>query len=195
MGKQGKTRPFKFDYDSEDFYKEIERLAASGYTDQSIAYGLTEKFGESLSPETFSRLKNEKDADGQFVERAIQIRQALARGRDAVNRAVRATYLQMALGQRKLKSVTHQRFRLKDGTLTEDELVSTTETDVQPSLQALSTWLFNHDEEWHSTVIARKREESEAGVGNEIPAEVNVRITYNQKSDLELQEKYDKQSQ
>lgn len=195
MSTPGKTRPFKFDYNSEEFYAEIERLALNGYTDQSIAYGLVEKFGVSLRPQGFSEFKNEKDEAGALTDRARRITEALARGRDKVNQAVRATYLQMALGQRKVKSQTTQRLRLPGGTLTDDEVISTTETEIQPSLQALSVWLFNHDKDWRDNVIAHKREEAEAGAENEIPAEVNVRITYNQRADLELQKKFEKPSQ
>ncbi len=199
MGKiNGTTKPFNFDYDSEEFYDAIEHFAVNGYTDKEICFELAKKFDSSLAEGTFRNFKFEKDENGNLTARAQKINAALARGREAVNRAARATYIQLALGQRTVKTTTNQRFRMKDGTLTENELVSTTETELPPNMQALSTWLFNHDKEWKQMIIDQKKAMIEAGAGNvanEIPNEIQINVTYNQKEDLELQQKFERQSQ
>ena len=188
----------KFDYTGKAFLSAIEDMARQGYCDASIAYGLATKFdGARLDPTYFNKLKNEKDKNGKPTRRGIAISQALARGRVDVNAAVRATYLQMALGQRTVKTTVTQRLRNKYGELTDDELVSTTEQEIAPNMQALATWLYNHDSDWRESVIARKQEEREAAMAESEtgPTEVSVDITYNQKSDLDLQEKMTKPSQ
>lgn len=196
--KRGRGAKPKFDYTGYAFLSAIEDMARQGYSDCSIAYGLADRFnGTCLDPEYFSTLKNEKGEDGKPTERSMKISKALARGRTDVNAAVRATYLQLALGQRKVKNITTQKIRAKDGTITDDEVVSTTEVEIAPSLQALSIWLFNHDREWRENLLSHKREElSIAEAQAEVtPTEVNVQITYNQKSDIQLQEKLKKPSQ
>ena len=184
-------RPQKFNYDSKEFYDEVENLAKQGYSDRTIAHQLIVKFGDTLSPQKFSEYKNEKDESGNLTERASKLSEALARGREVINAAARATYLQMALGQRKLKTVTSQHLRLQDGTLSDDEVITTVESEVAPNMQALATWLFDHDAEWRENTIQNKREESEVA-GDDLPTAINVRITYNQKEDINLQDKFEK---
>ena len=52
----------------------------------------------------------------------------------------------------KNKHVTKRRLRLQDGTLTDDEEIQTVESEIEqpPNVQALSNWLYHHDEEWRS---------------------------------------------
>ena len=190
MAKKG-GRPQKFNYDSKEFYDEVENLAKQGYSDRTIAYQLIVKFGDTLSPQKFSEYKNEKDENGNLTERASKLSEALARGREVINAAARATYLQMALGQRKLKTITSEHLRLKDGTLSEDEVITTVESEVAPNMQALATWLFDHDAEWRENTIQNKRAESVV-VGDDLPSAINVRITYNKKEDINLQDKFEK---
>lgn len=185
----------KFDYTGEAFLSALEDMARQGFCDASIAYGLATKFdGARLDPTYFNKLKNEKDKSGKPTRRGLAISQALSRGRVDVNAAVRATYLQMALGQRTVKTTVKQRIRTKDGELTDDELVTTTEQEIAPNMQALATWLYNHDADWRENVIARKQEERDAAMAESEsgPTEVSIDITYNQKSDIELQEKLTK---
>ncbi len=136
--------------------------------------------------------------------------------------AARSTYYQMALGQRRVKTVRKsavskrcpccydndmvpkedcQRcggtgwYNLTDKVITED-----TEMELAPNMQALATFLYNNDPEWRENVLKMKREEAEAaaaagGAGDGLPTAVNIRITYNQKEDLALQEKFKKPSQ
>ena len=148
-------RPRKFDYDSDDFYDEILALAMQGMTDAEIADALCDKFGESLSPDTFSMMKNgnyDKWSDEENGRRSSRIVRVLARGRRKINSIVRGAYLKAALGGKKLKNktTTTRKVRYPDGTETDDEDVSTTIAEIeQPAnIQALSTWLYHHDEEW-----------------------------------------------
>ena len=214
-----RTRPPKFDYEDEKFYKTIEELAASGFTDASIAYGLAETFGVGLSPAKFSVMKNEKTRSGKPTRRAERIGKALSRGRRTITQAAKSTYLQMALGQRKVNTVVKQAIKRKcpcifengmvpdkdchrcGGTgwyyVTDQVIEEQTTMELAPNMQALATWLFNHDEEWRKNIIERKREEMAAAVAEAEASgtEVKVTITYNQKEDLALQEKFKKPSE
>lgn len=188
-GRQKKANgKFKFDYNGDEFYEEIERLASQGYTDASIAYGLADRFGVGLVPQTFSTFRNERTKEGELTRRAQRINEALAHGRGTLMQAARLTYIQMALGQRVVKT------SLKDG---EGNTTQVTEMEVAPNMQALATLLFNHDDEWRENILRKRREEAEASSSGEggLPSTVNVRITYNQKSDLELQDKFRKPSE
>ncbi|MBR5043012.1 MAG: hypothetical protein IKX67_07200 [Bacteroidales bacterium] len=221
--KKTRKRPapkLKFDYDSQEFYTAIEELANAGYSDASIAYGLADKFGKGLAPETFSRFKNEQDDKGEPTERAKSINQALARGRSGILQAARSTYYQMALGQRKTSIVRRNAVQKRcpccfendmspkddckrcGGTgwyyLTDKVITEESEMEIAPNMQALATFLYNNDPEWRDNILRKKREEAEAaaaGGDSGLPTAVNIRITYNQKEDLALQEKFKKPSQ
>lgn len=211
----------KFDYTDPAFYKEIEDLANAGYSDASIAYGLADKFGKGLTPESFSRFKNEKDEKGEPTERSKSINQALTRGRSHILQAARSTYYQMALGQRKTSIVRRNAVQKRcpccfendmtpkedckrcGGTgwyyLTDKVITEESEMEIAPNMQALATFLYNNDPEWRENILRKKREEAEAeaagGDGSGLPTAVNIRITYNQKEDLTLQDKFKKPSQ
>ena len=80
-----------------------------------------------------------------------------------INSIVRGAYLKAALGGKKIKNKTVTTRKLKiDGVYTEDEEIQTTEgeTELPPNMQALSTWLYHHDEEWRK-VERRQDEESD----------------------------------
>lgn len=148
------ARPKKFDYDSDDFYDEILALAMQGLTDAEIADALEDRFGQSLDPETFNCMKNGNYIswnEEENARRSERLLKALARGRRKINSLVRGAYLKGAIGGKKVKSKTVVRRKLKiDGAYTEDEEIQTseTETEMPYNMQALATWLFNHDEEW-----------------------------------------------
>lgn len=131
----------KYDYRSEGFISDIESMAKKGLTDGEIAFSL------GLSITEFSRKKNS----------IAQIAQALTRGRNTINAAVRQTYLSLALGKVKTKSITKKAIELPDGTISDKLFVLETETDVAPNANALATWLFNHDEEWRQKTIEGKK--------------------------------------
>ena len=158
------ARPKKFDYDSDDFYDEILALSMQGLTDAEIADALEDKFGNSLSSEAFSCMKNgnyDKWSDEENERRSARLVKVLARGRRKINSIVRGAYLKAALGGKKLKnkSTTTRRLKLPDGTLTEEEDIQTTVSEIeQPAnIQALSTWLYHHDEEWRR--VERRQDE------------------------------------
>ena len=128
----------KHNYKSKEFLDNIESLAKKGYTDGEIAFTI------GLSVSEFSRKKTSQ----------TQIEQALTRGRQAVNTAIRQTYLAVALGKVKTKTVTK---KLVDGENEPVAIVFETETEQPPNPQALATWLFNHDEEWRQKTMDGKR--------------------------------------
>ena len=188
------ARPKKFDYDSDDFYDEILALSMQGLTDAEIADALDDKFGVSLSPERFNCMKNgtyEAWSDEENEKRSARLCKVLARGRRKINSIVRGAYLKAALGGKKIKNKTVTTRKLKiDGVYTEDEEIQTTEgeTELPPNMQALSTWLYHHDEEW------RKKEVSKVDIttnGKDMvtPPSVNVQVVTNDSNLLELQDK------
>lgn len=122
----------KYDYKSEEFLSQVESYAKKGFTDKEIAYAI------GLSPTYFCTLKSEHP----------ELSEVLSRGRAQINAAVRAKFLAVALGGIKTKSTTRRKLRLEDGTLTDEEEIQTVENELAPSLQAMSTWLYHHDEEW-----------------------------------------------
>lgn len=179
----------KFDYDSEEWYSAISELAMQGRTDEGIAYGLADRFGQSLDPSVFTSMLN-----GTYrywpqslrAERGEKIRKVLAHARANVNSIVKGRYLKAALGGMKLKTKnTTSRHLVIDGVPTEDEIVQTTisETETAPNIQALSTWLYHHDPEWRKVQRGEDPEEPkteatkgvdisrwielECGIGNE----------------------------
>jgi len=168
-----RTRPPKFDYNSNEFYNSIEKMAEKGFTDKDIAWGLVADFGENLTPQKFSEMKNEKNENGELTKRASRISEALARGRARINLAVRSQFLKMALGGKKIKTTTTRKLVLPDGTITDTEVVQEVETELAPSLQAQSVWLFNHDEEWKKATIEGKKLDVTTN-GNDIKGSISV---------------------
>ena len=161
------ARPKKFDYDSDDFYDEILALSMQGLNDAEIADALGDKFGESLDPETFSCMKN-----GNYVgwteeeneRRSARFLKALARGRRKITSLVRGAYLKGALGGKKIKSKTVVTRKLRvNGEETEDEVIQTSETESEMpyNMQALATWLYNHDDEWRAKTNKKREEQTE----------------------------------
>ena len=162
------ARPPKFDYNSNDFYDEILALSMQGLTDAEIADSLEDKFDASLSPEVFCSMKNGNYdcwSDKENEERGARLTKALSRGRRKINGIVRGAYLKAALGGKKVKSgsKTSRKIKLSDGTLTDDEDVQTVDSfqEMPPNIQALSTWLYNHDQEWKKACNSKGDEETE----------------------------------
>lgn len=161
------ARPPKFDYDSDDFYDEILALAMQGLNDAEIADALGDKFGQTLSPEVFCTMKNGNYAqwsEEDNARRSERINKALARGRRKITSLVRGAYLKGALGGKKVKSKTVVTRKLRvDGVYTDDVEIQTseTETEMPYNMQALATWLFNHDPEWRKKSMKKDIEETE----------------------------------
>jgi hypothetical protein len=180
----------KFQYGSPEFLEKIEELAAKGLTDREIAHQLLIAFGEKLTPVKFSEHKNEKDKDGNLTKNARLMREALTRGRDKINMAVRSAYLQVALGGRKVKTVTRHYTQVPcacegddahcpmcGGTgympVKEKPVTQETEAELPPNHQALSLWLFNNDEEWRKKVVEGKRLDI-TSAGNQIGGVIEI---------------------
>lgn len=134
----------KFDYRSEEFLSQVETYAKKGFTDKEIAFAL------GLCPQTFSEKKSEH----------CELSEVLARGRATITAAVRAKFLAMALGGIKTKSTVVRKLKDQDGNLTGEEELQVSESELAPNLQAMSVWLYHHDEEWRK-VERRQDEESD----------------------------------
>jgi hypothetical protein len=154
----------KFNYDDDAFYMEIMANAMKGLTDSQISFALEDKFNQTLTAEVFSKMKNGKYEgwdEEQNKVRGGRLSQALAHGREKINSIIRGSYLKAALGGKMIhsKSTVVRRIRLSDGTETDNQEVQETnsEQELAPNLQALSTWLFNHDLEWKKAVIEGKK--------------------------------------
>jgi hypothetical protein len=167
----------KFDYNGSEFYEELFALALQGMTDAEIADGLSEKFGRTLTPEVFCRMKNGKYEGWNGKQNKVfgdHISQVLARARRKVNSIVRGAYLKAALGWKKLKNkaITKRKVQLPDGTFSDEDIVQTTDTEneLPPNMQALSTWLYHHDDDWRK--IERKEEEAD-----NVPADIRHGIS------------------
>lgn len=180
----------KFNYDSDAFYEEIFALAFNGLNDSEIAYGLSEKFGQSLTPSVFSKMKNGKYEGWnkkQNKERSERISQVLARARQKINSIVRGAFLKSALGGKKIKNVTRMYAQVKcacggkdmdceacfgTGKVISKEkaVISEDEIELAPNHQALATWLYHHDEEWRR--IQRGGESSD-----DIPTDIEEGIS------------------
>lgn len=177
--------PPKFNYDSEDFTDELLALAMQGYTDDEIADALEERFGQSLDPTTFSSMKNghyECWSEEENLRRGSAIRKALARGRRKINAIVRGRYLKAALGG--LKTRNRQRITrpVTDPVtgLTQEVVIQVNESEFEsaPNVQALATWLNNHDAEWRRASMgmpAAADDAPPADAGNGVDIEAWIR--------------------
>lgn len=188
-----KTRPPKFDYESDGFLSYIEELAQKGFTDKNIAFALIQKYGEVLNTTYFYELKNEKDTKtGKPTKRGGKISEALARGREKINLFARDTYFKAAIGGKKTKDVyrvfaeykcecggSDRECPLCHGTgrvfSTNKAVIQEVEREMPPNLQALGTWLFNHDEEWRKSVIEGKKLDVTTN-GKDIHGNIQVEI-------------------
>lgn len=155
----------KFDYEGDEFYKEIERLAFRGMLDSEIAYALSDKFGVDLNPATFGAMKNghyQGWNDEQNKIRSERLCSSLERGRSGINALVRGKYLKMAIGGGIVKGKTvTKRHVVVNGQQTKNLIVETRETEQElpPNAQALSTWLYQNDKEWRKKCLLKKEEE------------------------------------
>lgn len=133
----------KFDYKSEEFLSQVETYAKKGFTDKEIAFAL------GLCPQTFSEKKSEH----------CELSEVLARGRATITAAVRAKFLAVALGGIKTKSTIVRKLKDQNGNLTGEEELQVSESELAPNLQAMSVWLYHHDEEWRK--VERRQDEDE----------------------------------
>ena len=148
-GKRVGRKP-KFDYTSEDFLSTVETYAKKGFTDKEIAFAL------GMNPTYFCEVKSS----------TAELSEVLTRGRATITAAVRAKFLAMAVGGIKTKSVTRRKMKDINGDYTDEEEIQTTESELAPSLQAMSVWLYHYDEDWRK--VERKQDED----ANDIPTDI-----------------------
>lgn len=134
----------KYDYTSEDFLSLVESYAKKGFTDKEIAYAI------GLNPNYFCEKKSEHS----------ELSEVLARGRATVTAAVRAKFLAMALGGIKTRNTVVRKLRDTEGNLMGEEELQVSESELAPNLQAMSVWLYHHDEEWRK--IQRRQDEDDS---------------------------------
>lgn len=152
----------------------------------------TDGIPDSLNPEVFSRMKNgeyDKWDEQENKLRSMLIGQALSQARVKLSLLYKGVYDKLAMGKWKTKTVTtvvRDGFD-KDGNKVNDTTVTTTEQELPPNLQALSTWRFNHDPEFRKTLQQMKK--MDVSVEDKTIDKIKVNIVYNKKEDTELQEK------
>lgn len=178
----------KFDYRGEEFLSRIAELAGKGCTDREIAHIL------GLNESTFSEKKAE------FSE----IAETLTRARAQVNSIVRAAFLKSALGGRMLKTYRYIQKRCEckgqnpdceicDGTgwITPEQHRELIETEQPPNPLIQERWLRVYDPDYSKSM---KDGETSNGEGNNIEG-IDINVSYNQKEDLELQQRVKKQDE
>ena len=133
----------------------METYAKKGFTDREIAFAL------GLAPQTFCEKKNEHS----------ELCEVLARGRATITAAVRAKFLAMALGGIKTKSTVVRKLKDQDGNLTGEEELQVSESELAPNLQAMSVWLYHHDEEWRKI---ERRQDEDADIPQDIDHGVSI---------------------
>lgn len=145
----------KFDYRSEEFLSQVETHAKKGFTDKEIAFAL------GLNPTYFYEMK----------AKYSEITDVLARGRATITAAVRAKFLAMALGGIKTKSTVVRKLKDQDGNLTGEEELQVSESELAPNLQAMSVWLYHHDDEWRKV---ERRQDEDADIPKDIDHGISI---------------------
>jgi hypothetical protein len=180
-GKAG--RPALYDYDDPEFVAKVEALARKGMNDAEIASDL------GISSTTFSRVKTEHNG----------IMEALTRARQQINATVRAAFLRVALGGRRVRVESYVEKRCScrgndpeceicngTGWITPEQNRVVTDTELAPSQSALNQWLMNHDPEWREK--SSQKIDVTSGGKSFAPDKVNIEIVYNKKEDCDLQD-------
>ena len=145
----------KFDYRGEEFLSQVETYAKKGFTDREIAFAL------GLNPTYFYEMK------AKYAE----ITDLLARGLATITAAVRAKFLAVALGGIKTKSTVVRKLKDQDGNLTGEEELQVSESELAPNLQAMSVWLYHHDEEWRKV---ERRQDEDADIPKDIDHGISI---------------------
>lgn len=158
----------------------------------SLELESTEGIPDSLNPEVFSRMKNgeyDKWDEQENKLRSMLIGQALSQARVKLSLLYKGVYDKLAMGKWKTKTVTTvvRDGVDKEGNKVNDTTVTTTEQELPPNMQALTTWRFNHDPEFRKTLQQMKK--MDVSVEDKTIDKIKVNIVYNKKEDTELQEK------
>ena len=84
---------------------------------------------------------------------------------------MRAKFLAMALGGIKTKSTVVRKLKDQNGNLTGEEELQVSESELAPNLQAMSVWLYHHDEEWRKV---ERRQDEDADIPQDIDHGVSI---------------------
>ena len=152
----------------------------------------TENIPDSLAPEVFSRMKNgnyDKWTEQENKLRSMLIGQALSQARVKLNLLYKGVYDKLAIGKWKTKTTTKVEKNTinKEGIPYTETTTTTTEQELPPNMQALTTWRFNHDPEFKKTLQQMKK--MDVSLEDKTIDKIKVNIVYNKKEDTELQEK------
>ena len=152
----------------------------------------TDSIPDSLAPEVFSRMKNgnyDKWTEQENKLRSMLIGQALSQARIKLNLLYKGVYDKLAMGKWKTKTTTKVEKNTinKEGVPYTETITTTTEQELPPNMQALTTWRFNHDPEFKKTLQQMKK--MDVSVEDKSIDKIKVNIVYNKKEDTELQEK------
>lgn len=152
----------------------------------------TDCIPDSLTPEVFSKMKNGNYEGWNEQEnklRSMLISQALSRARVKLNLLYKGVYDKLAMGKWKTKTTTkvERKSVNKDGEQVVEQTTTTTEQELPPNLQAITTWRFNHDPEFKKALQQMKK--MDVSVEDKSIDKIKVNIVYNKKEDTELQEK------
>lgn len=152
----------------------------------------TENIPDGLAPEVFSRMKNgnyDKWTEQENKLRSMLIGQALSQARVKLNLLYKGVYDKLAMGKWKTKTTTKVEKNTinKEGTPYTETITTTTEQELPPNMQALTTWRFNHDPEFKKMLQQMKK--MDVSVEDKTIDKIKVNIVYNKKEDTELQEK------
>lgn len=161
-------------------------------TPDDIVLEDTENIPDSLAPEVFSRMKNgnyDKWTEQENKLRSMLIGQALSQARVKLNLLYKGVYDKLAIGKWKTKTTTKVEKNTinKEGIPYTETTTTTTEQELPPNMQALTTWRFNHDPEFKKTLQQMKK--MDVSVEDKTIDKIKVNIVYNKKEDTELQEK------
>lgn len=161
-------------------------------TPDDIVLEDTENIPDSLAPEVFSRMKNgnyDKWTEQENKLRSMLIGQALSQARVKLNLLYKGVYDKLAMGKWKTKTTTKvERNTInKEGIPYTETTTTTTEQELPPNMQALTTWRFNHDPEFKKTL--RQMKKMDVSLEDKTIDKIKVNIVYNKKEDTELQEK------
>ena len=161
-------------------------------TPDDIVLEDTENIPNGLAPEVFSRMKNgnyDKWTEQENKLRSMLIGQALSQARVKLNLLYKGVYDKLAIGKWKTKTTTKVEKNTinKEGTPYTETITTTTEQELPPNMQALTTWRFNHDPEFKKTLQQMKK--MDVSLEDKTIDKIKVNIVYNKKEDTELQEK------
>ena len=148
-------------YESEQFYSIIKNLGKIYASDKQIAAVL------SISPETFSRMKNGRYpswSEKENKERSEKINQVLTHARENANTLLVDSYFKLAVGSATSKTIRYVQSKCECGgsdkrcpycggsgwvVLTDRAIVQ--EQQLPPNPQAIATLLYHYSEDWRKT--------------------------------------------